>query len=334
MTRGNQRDLARQKAQKRQAELNKGKRDDGLTAEQRKERDAQIMREKQKKKEEAAAAKAANAKSKMFKSSLRRFSFILTFEIFFLLADIFINSFSYLTRGNKVSVIFLFLLQDALLLLSITAIIFSLYSTYVYQAGLADLIYKKFRCPLIVCGMYFTLCVSLHGWLIIGKWSYAFEWPKALTALFIIQRLFSPLYYYFFKRSALRMSDARFYDNLDWVTEVLVIFGLKCPLIVSQFECNSTSEGDFISILFNIEDIFLNPSMVPPNVLNLASGSSSTYLGSGGYTSSPGNVKTIPSVHLYKTGMYRIDPETSRFDANFKTSSIFVKFANLVNSYN
>ncbi|XP_063701910.1 transmembrane protein 138 [Culicoides brevitarsis] len=154
----------------------------------------------------------------MFKSSLRRFSFILTFEILFIIADICINSFSYLTRGNKVCVIFLFLLQDALLLLSMTAIIFSLYSTYVYQAGLAQLIYKKFRCALIICFTYFTL-TSLHGFLVIGKW---FVWPEALTALFIVQRLFSPLYYYFFKRSALRMSDPRFYDNIDWLTnEVL-----------------------------------------------------------------------------------------------------------------
>lgn len=85
-----------------------------------------------------------------------------------------------------------------------TAIIFSLYSTYVYQvctiwvliqqkiinfinlqAGLAQLIYKKFRCALIICFLYFTL-TSLHGFLTIGKW---FDWPEALTALFILQRL-------------------------------------------------------------------------------------------------------------------------------------------------
>ncbi|XP_004519713.1 putative SERF-like protein [Ceratitis capitata] len=56
MTRGNQRDLARQKAQKKQQEQNKGKRTDNLTVEQRKARDAEVMREKQKKKEEIAAA--------------------------------------------------------------------------------------------------------------------------------------------------------------------------------------------------------------------------------------------------------------------------------------
>ncbi|XP_017103536.1 putative SERF-like protein [Drosophila bipectinata] len=56
MTRGNQRDLARAKNQKKAADANKGKRTDNLTVEQRKARDAELMREKQKKKEDAAAA--------------------------------------------------------------------------------------------------------------------------------------------------------------------------------------------------------------------------------------------------------------------------------------
>ncbi|XP_065365595.1 putative SERF-like protein [Calliphora vicina] len=59
MTRGNQRDLARQKNAKKQAELTKGKRTDNLTVEQRKQRDADLMREKQRKKEEDAAKLAA-----------------------------------------------------------------------------------------------------------------------------------------------------------------------------------------------------------------------------------------------------------------------------------
>ncbi|CAH1377510.1 unnamed protein product, partial [Tenebrio molitor] len=51
---GNQRELARAKNQKKQQEMAKGKaRNDGLTLEQRKFRDAEMMREKQRKKEEA-----------------------------------------------------------------------------------------------------------------------------------------------------------------------------------------------------------------------------------------------------------------------------------------
>ncbi|XP_004067335.1 small EDRK-rich factor 2 [Oryzias latipes] len=50
MTRGNQRELARQKHAKKQGEMTKGKRnDDGLSAAARKQRDAEIMQQKQKK---------------------------------------------------------------------------------------------------------------------------------------------------------------------------------------------------------------------------------------------------------------------------------------------
>lgn len=55
MTRGNQRDLAREKNQKRQQEMQKKKAandktsNKGMTLEQRKQRDAELMREKQRK---------------------------------------------------------------------------------------------------------------------------------------------------------------------------------------------------------------------------------------------------------------------------------------------
>ncbi|CAH1158290.1 unnamed protein product [Phyllotreta striolata] len=57
MTRGNQRELARAKNQKKQKEMDKNKRADGLTVEQRKLRDAEVMREKQKKKQEDSEVK-------------------------------------------------------------------------------------------------------------------------------------------------------------------------------------------------------------------------------------------------------------------------------------
>lgn len=55
MARGNQRDLAREKNMKKQQEKNKGQRDDGLSPTQRKEADAERMRQKQ------AAAEAKKA---------------------------------------------------------------------------------------------------------------------------------------------------------------------------------------------------------------------------------------------------------------------------------
>ncbi|XP_077374301.1 small EDRK-rich factor 2 [Festucalex cinctus] len=62
MTRGNQRELARQKNAKKANESGKGKRnDDGLSAAARKQRDAVIMQQKQKK---ADGGEKDNPKSK------------------------------------------------------------------------------------------------------------------------------------------------------------------------------------------------------------------------------------------------------------------------------
>ncbi|XP_048040269.1 small EDRK-rich factor 2 [Chanodichthys erythropterus] len=59
MTRGNQRELARQKNAKKQNETTKGKRnEDGLSAAARKQRDAEIMQQKQKKANEKGDPKA------------------------------------------------------------------------------------------------------------------------------------------------------------------------------------------------------------------------------------------------------------------------------------
>ncbi|KAJ1919250.1 hypothetical protein H4219_002101 [Mycoemilia scoparia] len=64
---GNQRELARQKNQKKKAQEMKGKKsEDGMTFKSRQERDAEIMREKQRQKELklASANGGATAKAK------------------------------------------------------------------------------------------------------------------------------------------------------------------------------------------------------------------------------------------------------------------------------
>lgn len=61
MTRGNQRELARERNMKKQGNQ-KAKKEDGLTHEQRKQRDADIMRQKQEKKKELEKA-TSQAKS-------------------------------------------------------------------------------------------------------------------------------------------------------------------------------------------------------------------------------------------------------------------------------
>lgn len=109
--------------------------------------------------------------------------------------------------------------QDFCLVLAFTALVFSFYSTYVYQvsvlrlhiacffqcsyqqspsfsnelfqAGLAELLFRKFRIPLIVLTVYFLLCVSHHVWILLDQPNtvQSIGWPAPLTTLFIIQRM-------------------------------------------------------------------------------------------------------------------------------------------------
>lgn len=68
MTRGNQRELARAKAAKKLKDIEKGKKSSekgankGMTLEERRHRDAEIMRQKQEKKDAAAAQGATGGK--------------------------------------------------------------------------------------------------------------------------------------------------------------------------------------------------------------------------------------------------------------------------------
>nr|XP_019534303.2 small EDRK-rich factor 2 [Aedes albopictus] len=61
MTRGNQRELARERNMKKQQGGQKKNKEDGLSHEQRKQRDADIMRQKQQKKEQDKQPQAAKS---------------------------------------------------------------------------------------------------------------------------------------------------------------------------------------------------------------------------------------------------------------------------------
>ncbi|XP_059618819.1 transmembrane protein 138 [Phlebotomus argentipes] len=150
----------------------------------------------------------------MFKLSLKKYSAFLIVQFSLLLFDLSVNTFSFLAKSHLISI---YIAQDIGLVISFLALIYSLCSTYVYQAGLSELLYTKFRSVFGVLIIYFLLCILAQVTF------YTLPWPKTITALCIIQRLFSPFYYYSCKRASLRMSDPRFYENLDWISEQMAI---------------------------------------------------------------------------------------------------------------
>lgn len=176
----------------------------------------------------------------MIRLSLRRYSFILLVQLFFLLSDLVFNSVGVFLKEKK-SITFLFFLQDAFLILSLASLVYSCYSTYLYQAGLTYIVNRNFRLPVFITSVYIVLSISLHICTIYYNVYQEGFWPKTITTLFVIQKLCKilivlrpsrgllhslilsgcPVNFYFFKRSILIISDPRYYENFEWINEQL-----------------------------------------------------------------------------------------------------------------
>jgi transmembrane protein 138 len=124
----------------------------------------------------------------MIRLSLRRYSFVLFIQMFFLVSDLVFNSVGVFFKEKK-SITFLYFLQDAFLILSLASLVYSCYSTYVYQAGLTEIINRQFRAPVLITLFYIILSLSLHICSIYCDVNHEGVWPKAITTLFVIQKL-------------------------------------------------------------------------------------------------------------------------------------------------
>ncbi|PNF22933.1 hypothetical protein B7P43_G11675, partial [Cryptotermes secundus] len=110
-----------------------------------------------------------------------------------------------------------------------------------FLAGLIELLYDRFRATIIISTAYLILTITLHSWSLSERWGHPLGhiWPSGLIWLYVIQRLFvkvqsfelvsismtfvsfavAVLYYYHYKRSMLRISDPRFYEDFGWMKQ-------------------------------------------------------------------------------------------------------------------
>ncbi|CAG9858759.1 unnamed protein product [Phyllotreta striolata] len=156
------------------------------------------------------------------KLNTARYSVILSVQVLLLLIDWVINVVSIFERNSNAKMLVMFISQDACLILALSALLLTFFSTYVFQNGLVYLLYDRFRITLLVCMAYFILTTVVNIWLLVLRWNNKEQpWNIPFFVSFIIQRFMSAIYYYYYKRAALRISDPRFYEDLDMEPEKL-----------------------------------------------------------------------------------------------------------------
>ncbi|KAJ8952701.1 hypothetical protein NQ318_021018, partial [Aromia moschata] len=145
-----------------------------------------------------------------------RYTIILSAQTLLLIIDWGINVSSLLTRENNAIMLILFIVQDACLILALSALLLTFFSTYVFQTGLVYLLYERFRTTLLVCMAYFVLTTIVHIWSLVARWNnLKHSWTTPFLIVFILQRFLATIYYYYYKRAALRISDPRFYEDIE-----------------------------------------------------------------------------------------------------------------------
>ncbi|CAH3142548.1 unnamed protein product [Porites evermanni] len=150
-----------------------------------------------------------------------RFCFVVYLQLLFLFVDLFINSFGELFRTADVVLLVLYIIQDLCIIFAIIVVFLVFFNTYIFQAGLVSLLIRKFKTTIIISILYLALSVGLHVWTMTLKWGAPrrFIWSEAFQTLFVFQRVGAVLYYYFYKRTALRLGDPRFYKDSQWLRE-------------------------------------------------------------------------------------------------------------------
>ncbi|CAH0553523.1 unnamed protein product [Brassicogethes aeneus] len=145
-----------------------------------------------------------------------RYTAVLGLQTILFIIDFSINTFWIFNRPQNAIMLVLFIIQDACLIFALSTMLLTFFSTYVFQNGLLDSLYIRFRLTIIVCMVYFILTTILHLWSLNLVWGdKSIQWPTKFIIFLIIHRLVSALYYYCYKRAAFRITDPRFYEDAD-----------------------------------------------------------------------------------------------------------------------
>ncbi|KAK0182107.1 hypothetical protein PV327_000276 [Microctonus hyperodae] len=156
-------------------------------------------------------------------SGSKQYTAIVFLQNLLLLFDICVNSFASFARNQSIELLSLYVIQDFCLILALTLLLVNFFATYIFQAGLIQLLYVRFRLTLILCVVYIILSISLHIWHMSIHWYQPLihYWTKSFHSLYSIQRTVAVMYYYFYKRASLRIGDPRFYEGSSWMEQQL-----------------------------------------------------------------------------------------------------------------
>lgn len=107
------------------------------------------------------------------------YSLVLALQFLLLAYDLFVNAFSELLRMAPLIQLVLFIIQDIAVLFNVIIVFLMFFNTFVFQAGLVSLLFRKFKSTIVLTATYFALSVSLHVWVMVSVQPWTPQLPGA-----------------------------------------------------------------------------------------------------------------------------------------------------------
>ncbi|CAI9721575.1 Hypothetical predicted protein [Octopus vulgaris] len=127
-----------------------------------------------------------------------------------------------LLRLENVVLLILYIIQSIAIMFSLIIVFLMFFNTFIFQAGLVRLMVNKFKITIIVTFLYFVLCTVLNCWIMNLRWKNVNEYVwniSGVQVIYVIQRCSAIFYYYFYKRTALKLGDPIFYQESQWLRD-------------------------------------------------------------------------------------------------------------------
>lgn len=150
-----------------------------------------------------------------------RYSTVLVIQLILLAVDLLCNAFLVLASRNQVLLVVLVVVQDLTLSSSLVLLLLAFFNTIVFKAGLISLLFRKFAATIIIGLVYFVLTLVYQVWFVTVNWdrSGKYNWSQLLQAVYVFHKLVAIVFYYSYKRAAMRLGDSQYYEDSPLLRE-------------------------------------------------------------------------------------------------------------------
>ncbi|CAP21918.1 Protein CBG00740 [Caenorhabditis briggsae] len=154
-----------------------------------------------------------------------KYPYVLTTQFLMLTIDIFFNALSILCYGDNMALLLIYILQDTLLIMSSLVLFVSFTATFVFQLGLIHIVLVQFL-PTIIMSIFYTfVSIGYHYTSLSSTWedqTVNIFLETHLLIFFIFHKVISCIFYSFYKRTALQISDPKYNSDSTWLRELFI----------------------------------------------------------------------------------------------------------------